>query len=109
MHQFKGNLSDYELTNFHEHTITRLEVTAILPKSTFPILCAPRQGIEEGKVGVYGGRGARSFTSLDKLGEAAKAAWTEIPQETIRKAIDSFPPRLGAVAAQGGGPIDHCL
>lgn len=49
---------------------------------------------------------AKSHTNINALKLSLQKAWTEIPQETVRAAIEAFPKRLRAVIAAKGDYIE---
>ncbi|KIH53686.1 hypothetical protein ANCDUO_16181 [Ancylostoma duodenale] len=46
---------------------------------------------------------AKQYGSVDVLKSSLKKAWEEIPQETLRAAVESYPKRLKAVIKAKGG------
>ncbi|KIH62421.1 hypothetical protein ANCDUO_07296 [Ancylostoma duodenale] len=49
---------------------------------------------------------AKRYGNLDALKSSIKKAWEEIPQETLRAAVESYPKRLKAVIKAKGGYLE---
>ena len=49
---------------------------------------------------------SKSYRTVEALTDALKKAWAQIPQETLRAAVNSFPNRLKSVIKQNGGIIE---
>ena len=52
---------------------------------------------------------ASFYESIEALNDSLKKAWDKIPQETLRKAVDSFRWRLERVTQASGGILSKTL
>ena len=51
----------------------------------------------------------KSHTNLESLKQSLSREWYQIPQETLRMAIEAIPTRLRAVIKEKGGYIEQAL